>query len=107
MLTPHRINSLAEGHVLECVGEDSGDTFRILVQHTSPSHYEALGKVTLRGGSVHYQSSGPMAPDLLVQWLETLFDRWPRAKATPWVVHEQDERTRAFVQEVRKAVKAV
>lgn len=107
MLTLHKINALAEGQVLECVGEDSGDTFRILVQHTSPSHYEALGKVTLREGSVHYQSSGPMTPDLLLQWLETLFDRWPTAKTTPWVVREQNEKTRAFAQEVRKAAEAV
>ncbi|GIW24971.1 hypothetical protein [Meiothermus sp.] len=107
MITLHKINHLAEGQVLECVGQESGDTFRIIVQHTSPSHYEALGKVTLSNASVHYQSSGPMTADLLLQWLDTLFERWPGAKSIPWVVHDQDEKTQQFVREVRKAVTAV
>ncbi|RDI94662.1 hypothetical protein DV704_11010 [Meiothermus sp. QL-1] len=103
MVTLSKINSLAEGQVLECVGEEAGDTFRILVQHTSPSHYEALGKVTLKGGQVHYQSSGPMTAELLLQWLNALFDRWPGARAVPWVARPHNEKTRQFVQEVRQA----
>jgi hypothetical protein len=107
MITLHKINSLAEEQVLECVGQESGDTFRIIVKHTSPSHYEALGKVTLSNASVNYQSSGPMAADLLLQWLDTLFDRWPDAKTIPWAVHDLDNKTQQFVREVREAAKAV
>lgn len=107
MITLHKINSLAEHQVLEFVGEDSGDTFRIVVKHTSPSHYEALSKVTLSNGETHYQSSGPMTPDLLLQWLDTLLERWPGAKTIPWVLHDLDEKTRQFVREVRKATEFV
>ncbi|MBO1437142.1 hypothetical protein [Meiothermus sp. CFH 77666] len=107
MVTLHKINTLAEGQVLECVGQDSGDTFRMLIMHTSPSHYEALGKVTLSNASVIYQSSGPMTPDLLLQWLDTLFDRWPGAKTIPWAVHDLDDKTQQFVREVRKAAEVV
>lgn len=107
MLTLHKINNLAEHQVLECVGQDSGDTFRIIVKHTSPSHYEALGKVTLRNAETLYQSSGPMTSDLLLQWLHTLFERWPEAKNIPWAAHDLDEKTQQFVREVRKATEAV
>lgn len=103
MITLHKINNLAEEQVLECVGQDAGDTFRIVVKHTSPSHYEALNKITLSNASVHYQSSGPMTADLLLKWLDTMFDRWPAAKTIPWVVHDLDEKTQQFVHEVRKA----
>jgi len=105
MITIHKINALPEGQVLECVGEDAGDTFRIVITHTSPSHYEALGKVTLSNASVNYLSSGPMAADLLLQWLDTLFDRWPRAKANPWAMCDLDHKTQQFVREVRKAAR--
>ncbi|WP_299428853.1 hypothetical protein [uncultured Meiothermus sp.] len=105
MVTLHKINALREGRVLECVGQDSGDNFRMLIMHTSPSHYEALGKVTLSNASITYQSSGPMAADLLLQWLDTLFDRWPRAKTLPWAVHDLDHKTRQFVHEVREAAR--
>ncbi len=107
MITLHKINALADGQVLECVGQDSGDTFRMVILHTSPSHYEALGMVSLINASVNYQSSGPMTADLLLQWLDTLFDRWPGAKAIPWAVHDLDEKTQQFVREVRKAHEAV
>lgn len=107
MVTLHKINALREGQVLECVGQDSGDSFRMLIMHTSPSHYEALGKVTLSNASVTYQSSGPMAPDLLLQWLDTLFDRWPDAKTIPWAVHDLDNKTQQFVREVREATEVV
>lgn len=103
MLTLHKINSLAEHQVLECVGQDLGDTFRIVIRHTSPSHYEALSKVTLHNAHTHYQSSGPMTPDLLLQWLNTLFERWPGAKTASWATHDLDEKTQQFVREVRKA----
>jgi hypothetical protein len=107
MITLHKINSLAEHQVLEYVGEDAGDTFRIIVKHTSPSHYEALGKVTLKDASVNYKSSGSMTPDLLLQWLDTLFDRWPKAKNIPWALHDLDEKTQQFVREVRQATDVV
>lgn len=103
MFTLNKINNLAEHQVLECVGEDSGDTFRIIVKHTSPSHYEALGKVTLKDASVNYQSSGSMTPDLLLRWLDTLLERWPEAKNIPWILHDLDEKTQQFVREVRQA----
>jgi len=107
MVTAQKIKELREGLVLECVGQDSGDIFRLVVMHTSPSHYEALGKVTLSNASVAYQSSGPMDTDLLLQWLDTLFDRWPVAKTMPWAEHDLDNKTRLFVSEVRKAGKAI
>lgn len=78
--------------MLECVGQEAGDTFRIIVKHTSPSHYEALGKIVLANAETHYQASGPMTPNLLLQWLNTLFERWPGTKTIPWAIHDLDEK---------------
>ncbi|AWR87110.1 hypothetical protein [Meiothermus taiwanensis] len=107
MLTLQKINSLAGHQVLECVGQEAGDTFRIIVKHTSPSHYEALGKIVLANAETHYQASGPMTPNLLLQWLNTLFERWPGTKTIPWAIHDLDEKTQQFVREVYKAIEAV
>lgn len=106
MVTLHKINALLEGQVLECVGQDSGDNFRMLIIHISPSRYEALGKVTLSNASINYLSSGSMTADLLLQWLDTLFERWPGARTTPWAVHDLDNKTRQFMREVRLAAAA-
>ncbi len=105
MVTLHKINALAEGKVLECVGQDGGDNFRFLILHTSPSHYEALGKIVLANASVSYSSSGSMEANLLLQWLETLFERWPGAKNIPWAVHELEEKTQRFIHEVREGIR--
>ena len=106
MITLQKINALGPDRVLECVGEDSGDTFRVLVQHTSPSHYEAIGQVTLRNAMVNYPCSGPMTADLLMKWLDTFLTKWPGGKSAAWSQHLLDEKAQKFIRQVREAAKA-
>lgn len=105
MITLQKINALEPDRVLECVGEDSGDTFRVLVQHTSPSHYEAIGQVTLHNATVSYPCSGPMTADLLYKWLDTFLAKWPSGKTATWSEHSLDGKVSQFIKQVREASK--
>lgn len=102
MLTVQRINRLAQDQVLEGLGEHEGDTLRVVVAHTSPSHYEAVGEFRLRSGKLHRPCSGPMTPDLLVEWLETLLERWPSEQTVSWATHPLDEKTLQFIRQAKE-----
>ena len=98
MLTVYKINALPEEQVLEGIVEKEDTALRVLVRHTSPSHYEALAQV--RSGALsHYPRSGPMTADLLLGWLETVI----AGQQVTWTTHDEDENTKRFIQQVREA----
>ncbi len=103
MLTVQKINRLTQDQVLEGIGENSGDALRVVVAHTSPSHYEAVGEIHLRSGKAHHPCSGPMTADLLVQWLETLLEKWPPNQNLAWAEHPLDDKTRGFIGQAKAA----
>jgi len=107
MITMQKINALGEDQVLECVNEHSGDTLRVVVFHTSPSHYEAVSEFNLCGAKVHHPCSGPMTADLLLKWLDTLLSKWQAGQTLPWVKHPLDEKTQKFIQQTRQVGKVV
>lgn len=90
MLTAQKINRLAPDKVLECVDA----SLRVIIAHTSPSHFEGVGEFHPHGAGAQWVSSGPMNADLLAQWLETL----PAScKSLAWAEHPLDDKTRAFI----------
>ena len=98
MMTVYKINALPEEQVLEGIAEQEDAALRVVVRHTSPSHYEALAQV--RSGAVsHYPRSGPMTADLLLGWLETVI----AGQRVTWTTHDEDETTKLFVHQVREA----
>lgn len=106
MLTAQKINQLAQDQVLEGLGKHEGDTLRVVIAHTSPSHFEAVGEFQLQNGKLHRPCSGPMTSDLLVEWLKTLLERWPFERAISWAVHPLDPKTQQFIQQTKSQSKA-
>ncbi|MDX2005656.1 MAG: hypothetical protein SFU83_10300 [Meiothermus sp.] len=98
MMTTYKINALPETQVWEGLREGEDAALRVVIRHTSPSHYEALAQVR-SGAQSHHPRSGPMTADLLLQWLETLL----AGQTVTWTTHDEDEATRRFVHQVREA----
>jgi hypothetical protein len=97
MLTVYKINALSEEQVLEGIAEQEDTALRVVIRHTSPSHYEALAQVR-SGAKNHYPRSGPMTADLLLGWLETL----TAGQRVTWTTHNEDENTEKFIRQVRE-----
>ncbi|MBI5812675.1 MAG: hypothetical protein ACOYW9_01120 [Deinococcota bacterium] len=102
-LRVERINALPENHVLECLLQESGESIRLVILHTSPSHYEALGHIVTRNAKHLYPHSGPMTAELLVHWLDTLLVKWNPEGSISWREHPLDEATRQFIATVRQS----
>jgi len=96
MLTVQRINRLAQDHVLECVDA----SLRVVIAHTSPSHFEGVGEFYPHGAQPQRVASGPMNADLLAQWLETLPEK---CRSLTWAEHPLDPKTRAFIGRTKTA----
>ncbi len=102
-LRAERINALPEDHVLECLLQESGESIRLVILHTSPSHYEALGHIVTRSAKNLFPHSGPMTAELLVHWLDTLLVKWNPEGSVSWREHPLDEATRKFIATVRQS----
>ena len=102
-LRVERINALAENHVLECLLQEAGESIRLVILHTSPSHYEAVGQIVTRSAKHLHPHSGPMTAELLVHWLDTLLVKWNPEGSVSWREHPLDEATRKFIATVRQA----